>query len=72
MSKQVRDVFSYLPHGFDIYLINVKTMRNIAKIFVAFSEKLNFNKKYKFIYSEKVTKFCEISTNYLSFVLPVK
>ena len=26
----------------------------------------------KFIYSEKVTKFCEISTNYLSYVLPVK
>ena len=26
----------------------------------------------KFIYSEKGTKFCEISTNYLSYVLPVK
>ena len=26
----------------------------------------------KFIYSEKATKFCEISTNYLSYVLPVK
>ena len=30
------------PHGFDIYLVNVKTMRTIAQIFVAFSEKLNF------------------------------
>ena len=30
------------PHGFDVYLVNVKTMRNIAPIFVAFSEKLNF------------------------------
>ena len=26
----------------------------------------------KFIYSEKATKFCEISTKYLSYVLPVK
>ena len=26
----------------------------------------------KFIYSEKATKFCNISTNYLSYVLPVK
>ena len=31
-----------LPYGFDIYLVNVKTTRQIAKIFVAFSEKLNF------------------------------
>ena len=30
--------------SFDIYLVNVKTMRKIAEIFVAFSEKLNFNK----------------------------
>ena len=33
-----------LPYGFDIYLVNVKTMRKIAQIFVAFSEKLNFSK----------------------------
>ena len=31
-----------LPRGFDIYLVNVKTMRKIVQIFVAFSEKLNF------------------------------
>ena len=30
------------PHGFDIYL-NVKIMRTIEQIFVAFSEKLNCN-----------------------------
>ena len=30
------------PHGFDILLVNVKTMRKIAQIFVAFSEKLIF------------------------------
>ena len=30
-----------LPHGFEIYLVNVKTMRKIAQIFVT-SEKLNF------------------------------
>ena len=31
-----------LPYGFDIYLVNVKTIRQIAQIFVPFSEKLNF------------------------------
>ena len=31
------------PYGFEIYLVNVKTVRTIAHIFVAFSEKLNFN-----------------------------
>ena len=31
-----------LPYGFEIYLVNVKTIRQIAQIFVAFSEKLNF------------------------------
>ena len=31
-----------LPYGFDIYLVNVKPTRQIAQIFVAFSEKLNF------------------------------
>ena len=31
-----------LPYGFDIYLVNVKTIRRMAKIFVAFSQKLNF------------------------------
>ena len=30
-------------YGFEIYLVNVKTMRTIAHNFVAFSEKLNFN-----------------------------
>ena len=29
-----------LPYGFDIYL--VKTIRQIAQIYVAFSDKLNF------------------------------
>ena len=29
---------------FDIYLVNVKTMRKIEQIFVAFSEKLNFKR----------------------------
>ena len=31
------------PYGFEIYLVNVKTMRTIAQIVVAFSEKLNLN-----------------------------
>jgi hypothetical protein len=30
------------PYGFEIYLVNVKIMRTIAHLFVAFSEKLNF------------------------------
>ena len=29
-------------------------------------------KSVKFIYSEKATKFCEISTSLLSYVVPVK
>ena len=35
-------IFRNLPYGFDIYLVNVKTIRQIAQIFVASSEKLNF------------------------------
>ena len=31
-----------LPHGFDIYLVSVKTMKKIAQFFLPFSEKLNF------------------------------
>ena len=34
-----------LPHGFDIYLVNVKTIRQISQIFVASSEKLNFKQQ---------------------------
>ena len=30
------------PYAFEIYLVNVKTMRTVAQIFVAFSEQLNF------------------------------
>ena len=33
------------PYGFDVYLVNVKTVRRVAHIFVAFSEKLNFSMK---------------------------
>ena len=38
-----------LLYGFDIYLVNVKTMRKIAQIFEAFSGKLNFNAPSKTI-----------------------
>ena len=31
------------PYGFDIYLVNIKAIRTMAQIFVAFWEKLNFN-----------------------------
>ena len=30
------------PYGSDVYQVNFKTLRTIAHIFVAFSEKLNF------------------------------
>ena len=30
------------PYGFDVYKVNIKTIRTIVHIFVAFSEKLNF------------------------------
>ena len=30
------------PYGFEIYLVNIKTMRTIAQIVVIFSKKLNF------------------------------
>ena len=36
--KNLRDP----PYGFNIYLVNVKTIRKIAQMFLAFSEKLNF------------------------------
>ena len=39
--KNVRN----LPYGFEICWVKVKTMRTIAQIFVAFSEKLNFTTK---------------------------
>ena len=33
---------SNLPHGLDICLVTIQTMRKVAQIFVSFSEKLNF------------------------------
>ena len=39
-----------LPHGLDIYLVNVQTMGKTAKKFVAHSEKLNFTKKKLSLY----------------------
>ena len=38
-------ILGNLPQGFDVYYLNFKTVRKIAQIFVAFSEKLNFTKK---------------------------
>ena len=46
-SEKATKILRNLPHGFDIYLVNVKTMRKIAQIFVAFSEKPNFNSKFR-------------------------
>ena len=33
-----------LPHGFEIYLVNIKPLWTNAQIFVVFSEKLNFTR----------------------------
>jgi len=33
-----------LPHGFDVYLANVKAMRKIAEFFVALTKKTEFTK----------------------------
>ena len=47
------------PDDFDVYLVNVKTIRTIVHIFVAFSEKLNFNdfdgmaSRFYFIFTSK-------------------
>ena len=56
------------PYGFEIYLVNVKTIRQIAQIFVAFSEKLNFNKDKSVVYtkyqtqkSHKICTHCRVS-----------
>ena len=46
-------------YGFDIYLVNVKTMRTIAQIFWIFSEKLNFICN-DFVYIHSVWSFCKI------------
>ena len=48
------------------FLLTFSTVFGDVSSFVGGSEKL------KFIYSEKVTKFCEIFTLLLSYVVPVK
>ena len=45
-----------LPHGLDIYLVNVQTMRKIAQIFVAFSEELNFRGQKHLLEAKKGMK----------------
>ena len=42
LSEKAHKNLRNLPYGFDIYLVNLKTIRQIGQIFVAFSEKLNF------------------------------
>ena len=52
------------PYGFEIYLVNVKTMKTLAQIFLAFSEKLNFKQasksKSKLVISSEATPWCLI------------
>ena len=49
------------PYGFDIYLVNVKTIRTTAQIFVAFSEKLNFTIKLGAVYYSILNSFGQSS-----------
>ena len=39
---EVHKIWKKNPHGFDVYQVNVQCMRNIAQIFVCFSESPNF------------------------------
>ena len=48
-----------LPYAFDVYYVNVKTMRKIVPIFVAFSEKLNFN-SFEYISQRTKSQFTTI------------
>ena len=43
-TEKATKICAIVLHGFEIYIVNVKTMRMIAQIFVAFSEKQNFTK----------------------------
>ena len=43
-SEKAKKICAIFLMVFDTYLVNVKTMRKIAKIFVALSEKMNFIK----------------------------
>ena len=46
-------------YGFDIYLANFKTIRKIAQIFVAFSEKLNFKVKTRGAFFSNIAPFSQ-------------
>ena len=39
---QANKIWNNLPHDLDVYKVNVQSMRNIAQIFVCFSESPNF------------------------------
>ena len=57
-----------LPCGFYISLVNVRTMRKIVQIFVAFSEKLNFTNKNAA--SEMILPHCTKTSVIYSFLVP--
>ena len=61
-----------LPHGFDIYLVNVKTTRTIVQTFVAFSEKLNISYLIATVQSTiiSILIFCQINMIFQKIVDP--
>ena len=46
---EAHEIWKKLPHGLDVYYVNVQSMRKIAQIFVCFSESPNFNAKLRTI-----------------------
>ena len=65
--KTTKNSHNNLPQGFDICSVNVKTMRKIEQIFVAFSEKLNFTKIILASTAFSVPKNLETWKNQLSY-----
>ena len=56
----------------DIYFIHIASTETNDTLEESSDNKTLQKVLMKFIYSEKATKFCKISTNYSSYVLPVE
>ena len=70
LTHTVADLTSYRSQIFQNWNLKSQTSNNFDIVMVV--SKPRFQKFVKLKYSEKATKFYEISTKYLSYVLPVK
>ena len=64
-----------LSHGFDFYLVNIKTMRKFAQIFMAFSTKLNFTGTFhghKYLLIKFASIFNALTTSFVHFFLIIE